>query len=929
MKRFSIIKIIIFIAFVLLSFQVMTIPAKAQLTDQDIQTLNEEILSNGYNFTIGLNSATARSLHDLAGLVPPENWDKDASTDVSRFQAMEDSDGGYLPPSLNWYDINPVKDQGTCRACWAFSTVSVLESAITISSGVEIDLSEQYLISCNCDNNWDCTNGGWFAHDYHEWKNCLEEEETGAVLETEFPYGASDTPCTGSYTRHKIINWAFISSTSPIPTVNEIKRALLNYGPISAAVVADSFFQAYTGGIFDGCINDVNNVNHAIVLTGWCDDVTVPSGGYWYLKNSWGEGWGQNGYMRIAYGANCVGYAANFITPAVAPVAYFTGSPTFGIPPLTVQFTDLSLYNPDAWSWDFGDGNISCEQNPTHIFTDPGIYTVSLIAHSAFGPSDPLDFENYITIVVENTRTFCDSFDTNKPSLNPYLGNWEVVDNKYQGYYSSKGFSFGDVGEVEKAIIALDWTSLSSNGWLMGRIDFGWKNEANFRCIEMKDGENRWHIREYKDGVRSSLANVKETIETNKEYHLEVNIDENGLVTLFVDGVEKLSYDFGTPVSGRLGVGVENSKSRFDNICITVENKTPVAKDGSYNTDEDQSISDEMYASDAEDDNLTYSIVSPPVMGIVEITDAATGDFTYTPNENDYGDDSFTFKVNDGTIDSNTATVTITIDPVNDKPVASDSTFSTNEDVVITEDSLDASDIDEKDNLTYSIVFPPYPDMGIVEITNAATGAFTYTPNENANGTDSFAFKVNDGTIDSNTATVTIEIVPVNDAPVITSQAPKTAIEDEMYTYNPTALDVDHVNLTWSLSTDTEGMIFDSATDTISWTPGEGVLTSDIVLLTVSDAQGDSDSQEFTISVTPVNDPPVITSEAPTTATEDEMYTYNPTALDVDDVNLTWSLSTAPEGMSIDGAGKISWTPGEGVLTSDIVLLTVSDAQGD
>ncbi|MGA1823315.1 MAG: Ig-like domain-containing protein [bacterium] len=1106
MKRFSKKDLIIvfFILFVLSSFQAMTIPVNAQLTEYDIQTLHDEILSNGYTFTVGLNPATERSIHDLSGLVPPANWQS-----AAEFKAVENRNGGYLPSTFNWTDENPVRDQGNCRSCWAFSTASVLESAIKISSGETIDLSEQYLISCNCDN-WDCTNGGWFAHDYHKSKNCADGEEAGAVLETEIPYGASAISCTGSYTHsHKIIDWAFILSSSPIPSVSEIKQAIVNYGPISAAVVADSFFQAYTGGVFEGCIDDVDRINHAVVLTGWCDDVMIPSGGYWYLKNSWGKGWGENGYMRIAYGANCVGYAANFITPAVAPVAYFTGSPTVGVPPLTVQFTDLSLYNPTSWSWDFGEGSVSSEQNPLHIFTDPGIYTVTLTAHNALGASDALVLENYIA-VVENTRTFCDSFDNDDHDWDAYKGIWTVVNNKYDGFYNNKGFSFDGIGMIEKATIALDWTSLSGGQWLMGRIDFGWENEANFRCIEMKDGENKWHIRKYVNGVRYDLASISDNIETNKEYHLEVKIDENGGVTLYVNGVEKLFYDFGAPVLGRLGVGVDKSKCRFDNICITVDNKTPEADDDSLITDEDQAISSHLNAFDEENDTLTYSIVTPAVKGIVDITDAATGAFTYTPDENVSGDDSFTFKVNDGTIDSNIATVMITINPVNDapvimsqapttaiedetytynaialdidnddliwsllnapdgmsidsstgvitwipgegvltsdiviltvddgqgdsdteeftisvtpvndaptingipqtsvledtlysftpvaedvevdtlvfsienkpewaafdpatgtlsgtpgnadvgitqgivigvsdsqlsaalpafdlavinfndEPVASDSAINTDEDVAA-EGLLLAHDIDG-DALTFSLLSAC--EKGTVTVFDSTTGAFTYTPDENVYGNDRFTFKVNDGTIDSTIATVMITINPINDAPVITSQAPTTATEDETYTYNATALDIDNDSLIWSLSTAPDGMSIDSSTGAITWTAGEGVLTSDMVTLTVDDGQGGSDTEEFTITVTPVNDAPTISGIPPASVLEDTLYSFTPVAEDVEGDTLVFSIENKPAWAAFDPAtGTLSGTPGNADVGMTLaIVMRVSDSQLD
>ena len=110
----------------------------------------------------------------------------------------------------------------------------------------------------------------------------------------------------------------------------------------------------------------------------------------------------------------------------------------------------------------------------------------------------------------------------------------------------------------------------------------------------------------------------------------------------------------------------------------------------------------------------------------------------------------------------------------------------------------------------------------------------------------------------------------------------------------------------------------------LTWTATEGVLTSGLVTLTVSD--GDLSSQEFfEIIVTQVNDVPVITSLAPTTATEDIEYIYQISVEDPDNDSFTYTLDNAPDGMIVTPSGLVSWTALEGVTTSGVVTLTVSD----
>lgn len=162
-------------------------------------------------------------------------------------------------------------------------------------------------MSCNSDG-WSC-NGGWFVHDYHQWKYVDGETAAGAVWEDDFPYKASDVSCNPPHPHHeKIDSWAYVDpNVVGVPAVNAIKQAIFDHGPVGAAVCVNLAFQLYHGGVFNpriGC----NSINHAIVLVGWND-----ADGAWILRNSWGPSWGEGGYMRIAYGKSQVGYAANYV----------------------------------------------------------------------------------------------------------------------------------------------------------------------------------------------------------------------------------------------------------------------------------------------------------------------------------------------------------------------------------------------------------------------------------------------------------------------------------------------------------------------------------------------------------------------------------------------------------------------------------------
>lgn len=190
-------------------------------------------------------------------------------------------------------------------------------------------------------------------------------------------------------------------------------------------------------------------------------------------------------------------------------------------------------------------------------------------------------------------------------------------------------------------------------------------------------------------------------------------------------------------------------------VSINYVNQAPEAMEDSIVSEEDASIEISLLASDPDNDLLSYTIMSGPTHG--ELTFLNDSTLTYTPVGDYHGTDSFTYRVDDGTADSNTATVNITVNPLNDAPVATAQAVITNEDVAkaIT---LGATDLDG-DPLTYVIVRPP--DHGRVDVVSGA--AVTYVPNANDNGSDSFDFKANDGALDSNTVTVSITLNPVSD----------------------------------------------------------------------------------------------------------------------------------------------------------------------
>jgi VCBS repeat-containing protein len=191
---------------------------------------------------------------------------------------------------------------------------------------------------------------------------------------------------------------------------------------------------------------------------------------------------------------------------------------------------------------------------------------------------------------------------------------------------------------------------------------------------------------------------------------------------------------------------------------VTAVNDAPIANAQSVTTDEDTSKDITLKGTDSEGNSLIYSIVARPSHGTLSIGTAPN--LIYTPNTDYAGTDSFTFKVNDGTVDSATATVSISVTAVNDAPIASAQSVTTDEDTP-KDITLKGTDR-EGDSLTYSIVARPSHGT----LTTGTAANLTYTPTADYAGTDSFIFKVYDGKVDSATAMVSITVTPLADLSV-------------------------------------------------------------------------------------------------------------------------------------------------------------------
>jgi VCBS repeat-containing protein len=192
-------------------------------------------------------------------------------------------------------------------------------------------------------------------------------------------------------------------------------------------------------------------------------------------------------------------------------------------------------------------------------------------------------------------------------------------------------------------------------------------------------------------------------------------------------------------------------------ITVTGVNDAPIATAQSVTTAEDVAKAIVLAGTDVDaNTTLTYAVVTPPAHGTFE-------NGTYTPAHNYHGPDSFTFTASDGSLTSAPATVSISVTPVNDAPVAVDDAGTTNEDTPLAGTTVLANDTDIDGNALTAILGSG-PAYGTLMLNS--NGTYTYTPAANYSGPDAFTYRANDGTANSNLATVNITVIAVNQAPV-------------------------------------------------------------------------------------------------------------------------------------------------------------------
>jgi cathepsin L len=265
-----------------------------------IAASNDEFRTGTKTYTLRMNhfgDMTDEEFHEYYNCPATKQIKAEVKRMINEGSSSDETDAT-LPEgaTVDWNAagyVTPVKNQGQCGSCWAFSATGSMECqhAIQHSQKPPTSLSEQQLVDCSgAYGNQGC-NGGWY---YDAWK--YAESAGGLCTESEYPYTARDGTCKASSCGtkyYKPTGYSAVSSDNESALQNAV-----NKGCVSVAIEADQMsFQYYSGGVLTGSCG--TRIDHAVLAVGYG---TLNGDGYWLVKNSWGTGWGVNGYVYICKG---------------------------------------------------------------------------------------------------------------------------------------------------------------------------------------------------------------------------------------------------------------------------------------------------------------------------------------------------------------------------------------------------------------------------------------------------------------------------------------------------------------------------------------------------------------------------------------------------------------------------------------------------
>jgi len=300
------------------------------------------------SYKLGHNEFSAMSWEEFKQFMHLAEYSTNPFANKTRNEVTLDASAA--PASIDWTTkgaVTPVKNQGQCGSCWAFSTTGSTEGAYAIASGNLVSLSEQMLVSCDKVDSG--CNGGLMDNAFGWIKS-----NGGICTESSYPY-TSSTGSTGTC-KSTCSPQVTLTGHTDVASKDEtsLKAAVANQ-PVSVAIEADkSAFQLYKSGVLDSS-SCGTNLDHGVLVVGYG---TLDGKDYWKVKNSWGASWGLNGYVLMAEGKNMCGISQQ--------PSYPTGAS--GLGPVTPTPAPVPTPAPPAAASHYADPfKVACESDEVNI----------------------------------------------------------------------------------------------------------------------------------------------------------------------------------------------------------------------------------------------------------------------------------------------------------------------------------------------------------------------------------------------------------------------------------------------------------------------------------------------------------------------------------------------------------------------------------
>ncbi|MDW8239500.1 MAG: tandem-95 repeat protein [Acidobacteriota bacterium] len=371
--------------------------------------------------------------------------------------------------------------------------------------------------------------------------------------------------------------------------------------------------------------------------------------------------------------------------------------------------------------------------------------------------------------------------------------------------------------------------------------------------------------------------------------------------------------------SGQCELNLTNNTDS-EPITITAPNRPPDAVNDSYGATEDTTLvvgaMSGVLSNDTDPDGDLLTVTSTGAINTARggtVMMNANGSFSYSPPANYCGQDSFAYTISDGRGGTDTATVTVNVTCVNDPPDAVNDNASTNEDTPVTINVL-SNDTDVDGN-PLSVTGASDPPRGSVTING--NGTITYTPDANLCGQDSFTYTISDGRGGTDTATVTVNVVCVNDPPVANDDTTGTN-EGTPVVINVLSNDsdvdgnLDPTSVSITVNPRHGTVTVNPVTGAVTYTPNPGFNGIDTFTYRVCDNGGACDTAVVTIGVNSVDDPPVANDDSAVT-NEDTPVMIN---VALNDTDLDGNLNVGSVTVTVNpGRGTVSVNPATGVVT--------------